>query len=64
MSTNHNNVFFKKQSEKEIIFMEEKMTAKEIKLLSEWLKQKGMTYEEINECICYISSDEMTSEKE
>lgn len=37
--------------------MNEEMTTKEVSRLIDWLKSKGLTYEEIEECIDYISKE-------
>lgn len=38
------------------------MSAKEILRLTEWLKSRGKTEEEIAECLRYISTGKLTAE--
>ena len=40
------------------------MSAKEIARLSEWLKSRGKTEEEIAECIRYIATGKLTADAE
>lgn len=36
----------------------DEMTTKEVSRLIDWLKDKGCTYEEIEQCIDYISKEQ------
>ena len=38
------------------------MSTKEVSRLIDWLKAKGLTYEEIEECIDYISKEQSLNE--